>query len=143
MDWRERIRALNEAGQANFRIALAMLLLGGAVLFGGYDFVRQWSALAPELAIVTVIWTIAGVAICVSAVLLLSQIRKTKPVWFGATFAAVAGATLSYGVLGRIIPCPGPTCVLSRLVAAAGLIFFSIVVPAVAVRNSKGSIRGL
>jgi riboflavin transporter FmnP len=116
---------------SRIRVALVMLFLSVVILLSGYGFVREWSALQPALAAAVSIWLAAGVAAGISSLLLLTR-SSAAAVWCGAVAAVVAGATLVTGVALRIVPCSGPTCVYSRLIAAAGLILFGALAPRVA-----------
>ena len=121
--------------RASTRVAAVMLFLGGVILVSGYDLLREWSALQPKLAILAFIWSAGGLVASGCSLWLFRRGRDAQPLWFGAAAAIVAGVTLGIGVLMHIVPCPGPTCVYSRLVVAAGLVFFGIVAPTVVVRS--------
>jgi len=119
---------------AGLRVTLVMLFLGGLMLVSGFGFVREWSALQPALAVLTSIWIIAGLIATGCSLWLLNQDSDHRFVWSGAAAAMVAGVSLGVGVLMHIVPCPGPTCVRSRLITAAGLIFFGLIAPRVTAR---------
>lgn len=125
----ERIKAFAGTAHAGTRVAIVMLFLGGVILVSGYEYLLEWSALQPILAIVTLLWVGTGLLACGSALWLLSGSRGPGALWLGAAAAAAAGLTLAFGVLTHVVPCPGPTCVLSRLVAAAGLLLFALLAP--------------
>jgi hypothetical protein len=119
---------------ASLRVTLVMLFLGGLMLVSGFGFVREWSALQPALAVLTSIWIIAGLIATGCSLWLLNRDSDRRFVWSGAVAAMVAGVSLGVGVLMHIVPCPGPTCVRSRLITAAGLIFFGLIAPRVTAR---------
>ena len=119
--------ALPRRSWAHLRITLVMLFLGVVMLVSSGDFLREWSALQPALAVVTAIWALAGIVAAGCSLWLLFR-RDARPLWTGAAAAVVAGVNLGIGVLLHIVPCPGPTCV-SRLIVAGGLIFFGIIAP--------------
>jgi hypothetical protein len=125
---------------AGFRVTLVMLFLGGLMLVSGFGFVREWSALQPALAVLTSIWIIAGLIATGCSLWLLNRGSDPRFVWLGAAVAMVAGVSLGVGVLMHIVPCPGPTCVRSRLITAAGLIFFGLIAPGVTARRGATSL---
>lgn len=118
---------------AHIRVGLVMLFLGGLILVSGYDFLREWSALQPALAVVTAVWSFAGVILTGCAVWFLVRRHDLRPLWSGAAAAVVAGLALGLAVLMHVVPCPGPTCVVSRLIVAGGLIFFGVLAPRIVV----------
>jgi hypothetical protein len=119
---------------AGVRVTLVMLFLGGLMLVSGFDFLREWSALQPDLAVLTLIWFISGLIATGCSLWLINRGNDRRLVWSGAVAALVAGVSLGVGVLLHIVPCPGPTCVRSRLITAAGLIFFGLIAPRVTAR---------
>ena len=124
--------------RASTRVAAAMLFLGGIILVSGYDLLREWTALQPKLAILSAVWIVAGLVASGCSLWLFSRRRDARPLWLGAAAAIVAGVTLGIGVLLHIVICAGPTCVYSRLIVAAGLIFFGIVAPRTVARSEAG-----
>lgn len=109
------------------RVAISMLFMGCFAFYFGFDFVREWSSLQPALALCTTAWLLSGLVTAGAALwLLLRHTPRNPPLWIGGTGAIFAGATLLTGVLTHVVPCPGPTCVRSRLVSAAGLMFFGV-----------------
>ncbi len=116
---------------ASIRVTLVMLFLGGLMLVSGFGFLREWSALQPALAALTSIWMVTGLIATSCSLRLLNRGSDRRLVWSGAAAAMVAGLSLGVGVLMHIVPCPGPTCVRSRLIVAAGLILFGFLAPTV------------
>lgn len=116
---------------ASIRVTLVMLFLGGLMLVSAFGFLREWSALQPGLAALTSIWMVAGLIATGCSLWLLNRGNDRRLVWSGAAAAMVAGLSLGVGVLMHIVPCPGPTCVRSRLIVAAGLILFAFLAPTV------------
>jgi hypothetical protein len=119
---------------ASIRVTLVMLFLGGLMLVSGFGFVREWSALQPALAVLTSIWFVAGLIATGCSLWLLNRGSDRRLVWSGAAANMVAGVSLGVGVLMHIVPCSGPTCVRSRLITAAGLVFFGLIAPRVTAR---------
>ncbi len=117
--------------RAGTRVTLVMLFLGGLMLVSGFGFLREWSALQPALAALTAIWMVAGLVAIGCSLWLLNRGSDRRLVWSGAAASMVAGLCLGVGVLMHIVPCPGPTCVLSRLIVAAGLVLFGLLAPTV------------
>jgi hypothetical protein len=113
-----------------------MLFMGGLLLISGFDFVRELSALQPALAVLTSIWFLAGLITTGCALWLLTRAHDRWPVRLGAAAVIAAGISLSVGVLMHIVPCSGPTCVVSRLITAAGLVFFGLIAPGVTALES-------
>ena len=110
------------------RITIVMLFVGALTLYLGYQFLREWSALQPALAVVAGIWALSGlVAFAAGCRLLLRRNSPTLPLGIGGAATILSGATLLAGVLARVVPCAGPTCVWSRLVSAAGLVLIGVV----------------
>jgi hypothetical protein len=118
---------------ASLRVTLVMLFLGALMLVSGFGFLREWSALQPALAVLTSIWIVAGLIATGCSLWLLNRDDR-RLVWSGAAAAMVAGGSLGVGVLMHIVPCPGPTCVYSRMIVAAGLILFGLFAPTVTAR---------
>jgi len=134
-------RIRGSTGESN-RVAVVMLFLASLILASGWSFLREWSALTRQLAFVAAIWTLAGIVAAACAMrLLFSSIKGSWPLWIGAASSTVAGVTLAAGVLTHAIPCPGPTCVKSRLITAFGLLFFGVVAPRVGRQRSSSSIE--
>jgi hypothetical protein len=125
--------------EGSLRVTLVMLFLGGLMLVSGFGFVREWSALQPALAALTSIWCVAGLVATACALWLLNRGNARWLVWPGAAAVLIAGVSLGAGVLMRIVPCSGPTCVYSRLVTAAGLIFFGLIAPRVTAHRADPS----
>ena|ERR1022692_3842193 len=119
---------------ANIRVTVVMLFLGGLILVSGFGFLREWSALQPALAVLTSIWIVAGLIATGCSLSLLNRGSDRRLVWSGAVAAMVAGVSLGVGVLMHVVPCPGPTCVRSRLIVAVGYIVFGLLAPTVTTR---------
>jgi len=110
------------------RVTIVMLFVECITFYLGYQFLQEWSALAPALALGSTLWVLSGLVTFGAALWLLVRHTPVKPsLWIGGAATILAGATLLAGVLVHVVPCPGPTCVRSRLVSAAGLVFFGVV----------------
>ena len=116
---------------AGIRVTLVMLFLGGLMLVSSFDFLREWSALQPALAALASTWMVAGLIATGCSLWLLIGGTDRRLVLSGAAAAVIAGLSLGVGVLMHIVPCPGPTCVRSRLIVAVGLILFGLLAPTV------------
>lgn len=120
--------AAHNPASHTLRIAIAMLFVGPLILFLACQFVREWSALQPALAAGASLWVLTGLLTSgAGGWLLLRRSSPGLPLRVGGAATILAGATLLAGVLARVVPCAGPTCVRSRLVSAAGLMFFGLV----------------
>lgn len=117
--------ATHNPARGILRVAIVMFFIGCFTFYSGFQFAREWSSLQPPLALGAALWLISGLVTSGAAFfLLLRHISPKPPLWIGGTATLVAGATLLIGVLIHVVPCPGPTCVRSRLVSAAGLMIF-------------------
>jgi hypothetical protein len=90
-------------------LACALLVFGMVSALGGYDFLREWSALRAGLAACALLLLLAGIVmLACGAVALGFRAWRRGAFRLGGAATCISGAVLVTGVLTHTIPCAGP-----------------------------------
>ncbi len=91
-------------------IALVEFLLGFFILSLAWQVLQEWVSIGASFRAIGLIWLIAGFLIVISCVWAwVSLGRKLLPIWIASGLTVISGAAVVGGVLGKIIPCGGPS----------------------------------